>query len=233
VGTIAAIGLALALASGAESPQATAKALAGQGVKEYAEGHYAEARRDLLASYDLVPVPILLFNLGQCARAAGHLDEAIDFYGKYLKAAPDAPNAALARSNLKEATEARDRPVPGLGASAPPTVDAQVASEQPQAQKSLLPDTPLAAPQAVSEAPPPNRSHWLGATLAAAAVICAGFAIVGVVREVQYDQTTPATTWAQYRSGQAQYINAQNWEYAAVVLGIAAAGGTAGALLTW
>jgi hypothetical protein len=85
----------------------------------------------------------------------------------------------------------------------------------------------------VSEAPPPNRSHWLGATLAVAAVICAGFAIVGVVREVQYDQTTPATTWTQYHSGQEQYVNAQNWEYAAVALGIAAAGGTAGALLTW
>ncbi len=231
---MAAIGLALALVSGADGQEA--KALAAQGVREYVEGRYADAARDLLASYELVPVPILLFNLGQCARATGHLDDAIDFYVRYLHAAPNAPNVAAARSNLREAEEAKKRPVPGM---AEPLRAAEPVRERP---RELLPDVPLAPPQnpspvpaeAVSEAPnQAGHSHWLGASLAAAAAVCLGFTIVGVVREVQYDNAVTAKNWAQFADEQAEYVNAQNWEYAAVALGIAAVGGTAAAVLTW
>jgi tetratricopeptide (TPR) repeat protein len=255
MGTLA-IGLALALVSGADgSKAATAKTLAAQGAQEYVAGRYEDAVRDLKAAYDVLGEPILLYNLGQCERARGHIEKAIGYYRDYLKAAPNAPNVAAAKKKLQEALDAKARPVPGGGLhGAPPPVAAIVPAPAPrsplpapgevapatpaelaQVQPPSPPPEPRAPPEAVSETPPPPpHSHWLGATLVTAAAVCAGFAIVGAVRVAQY-QSAQGQSAAEPFHDQvaAQQINAENWGTAAIVLGIAAAGGVTGAIFTW
>jgi tetratricopeptide (TPR) repeat protein len=251
-----AIAIALALGPGAGAAQiAAAKTLASQGAQEYVAGHYEEAVRDLKASYDVLQEPILLYNLGQCERARGHIEEAIGYYRAYLKAAPNAPNVAAAKKKLQEALDAKARPVPGGGLHGIPPPVASTPAPPPRsplpAPSDIAPQTPAEAAQvqpppapppvepapagAVTESPEPaSHSHWLGATLIAAAVVCAGFAVYGAVQVVQYDQTSKAAaTWPQYNQLVAQQSNAQTWEYAAIGLGIAAAGVGTGAIFAW
>ena len=242
---IVVIGLALALGSGGSRQPIAAKALGAKGAQEYAAGRYEDAARDLQAAFDLFPAPILLFNLGQCERAQGHLVQAIDFYRRYLEAAPNAPNASAARRKLQEALEAKARPVPGVGRppsrsdltpDAVETLPAEPPMVPPPARASspAIAPSPPAPAAAVSATPPPaGGSHWLGASLLTAAVVGAGFAIYGVVKVIQYDQIQTAQSWSQYGAALEQQENAQNWEYAAIGLGVAAAGGAVGAGFAW
>jgi tetratricopeptide (TPR) repeat protein len=56
-------------------------------------GHYAEAAGLYEQAYELVPDPILLYDIGQCYRLANELDDALLAYRSYLRTSPkDAPN---------------------------------------------------------------------------------------------------------------------------------------------
>ncbi len=239
-----AIGLVLTLSAGTDSQTAAAKRLAARGTKEYAAGKYEEAARDLLAAFQLLPAPTLLFNLGQCERAQGHLEQAISFYRSYLDAAPNASNAAVVKEKLQEALKAkevRDR----AAASGPPAPAVLVVPSTPGATRVASASSPTkpstgeataSAPAgAVSASPTPGwRAHWVGESLAAGAVVCAAFAIVGLVRVGQYLQLQGQSNLpAQHVQAGSDLPNADNWAVASVVLGIAAAGGTTGAIFTW
>jgi tetratricopeptide (TPR) repeat protein len=222
---ILAMALTLSLASSGDDQTVAGRSLAVRGAKEYAAGQYEEAARDLLAAFQLVPVPILLFNLGQCENALGHLDRAIHFYESYLAASPEGPDVAVARERLREALALKAQRGQATPTATPTATATATATPAPTATPT---PTEVAPAEAVTEAPSPaGHSHWLGATLVAAAAVCAGFAIVGAVRVVQYDQIT------QYGQALPVNANADNWATAAIVLGIAAAGGAAGAILTW
>ncbi len=212
---IAAIGLALVLASGAGSREVDAESLAARGVHEYLAGRYEEAARDLQASYRLVPEPILMFNLGQCERAAGNLQRAIYFYRRYLaEAGPQAPNYLVALDRLKEALQAKARA--GPAPAEPAAEQGAVPSDGGEAQ-------PVPAPAVSETSNPAKHSHWVGASLAATAIVCAGFGIAGAVEVGGYLNDM------QWRS----QANANNWAWAAIVLGVATVASTTGAILTW
>ncbi len=226
----AVIGLALAV-----SPAASQRAakLAHRSVIEYNAGDFPRALRDITAAYELDPRPGLLYNLGQCHRAMGDAAKALFFYRGYLREQPDARNRASVLTIIKELeaklAPAAPAPPPSAAPAAPPVI---VEAPPPPSPFSTPTEVPSGA---VSEGgPPPGHSHWLGATLATAAVVCAGFAIVGAVRVAEYAAIpTPASNWPQYGQALAVHDNAVNWETAAIVLGVAAVGGTTGAILTW
>jgi len=71
--------------------------LAAQNTKDYdtAISLYQKA-------YDLVPHPVLLFNIGQAHRLAGHDPEAKSFYERYLQADPTGPQASIAKDFIRE-----------------------------------------------------------------------------------------------------------------------------------
>ncbi len=238
-----AIALALALLSAGDGQEA-AKAQAAQGAREYADGHYEAAAHDLLAAYEILKAPILLYNLGQCERARGHIDEAIHYYRQYLAAAPNAPNLAAAKKKLQEALDAKARPVPG--ATEPPSAVPVPATAVPTPARSPLPAPTEIAPaqaaptEALTEPPPHTRhSHWLAASLIAASVVCVGIAIVGVVQVVNYNNNQYPSLHGQsnvepyHDELAADQTAAQTWGTAGYVLGGAALAGTAAAIFTW
>jgi hypothetical protein len=53
---------------------------------------FTEALVDFKEAYRLLPDPVLLYNLGQCERQLGRLEEAIRFYRSFLREQPKAPN---------------------------------------------------------------------------------------------------------------------------------------------
>jgi tetratricopeptide (TPR) repeat protein len=225
---IAAVALALAVASGADRGEERSKTLAAEelvhaSMRDYDLGAFDKALEKAEQAYRLDPLPAILFNMAQCHRALKQWEKAAFFYRRFLQKVPAAPNRRTVENLLTEVTyraKAEQLPSP----EAPP-VDAQHALEQEPSPKPPLPEPPPSAPAAsVSEGPPPARhSHLLGAALTATAVVSAGFAIVGTVEVGEYLQSP---TWRTAS-------NANNWAWAAIVLGVAAAGSTAGAILTW
>ncbi|MBT8493071.1 MAG: hypothetical protein KJO07_08430 [Deltaproteobacteria bacterium] len=86
-----------------------------EGKSQQDAGNYAKAAKLYRKAYDLFPIPILLFNLGQVYRLDGKKHMALDYYERYLKAEPSGQGADLAkqfRTELKadiEKQEAAER----------------------------------------------------------------------------------------------------------------------------
>lgn len=77
-----------------------AKAHFQQGRAFYEAGAWDDAVRAYEQAYALVPLPELLFNLGQASRMKNDKQRALDAYLRYLTAAPDGPLAEEARNHV-------------------------------------------------------------------------------------------------------------------------------------
>ncbi|HUB06180.1 MAG TPA: tetratricopeptide repeat protein [Myxococcales bacterium] len=204
----------------------------------YAAGHYERALRDFAAAYQLDPATSLLFNIAQCHRKLGHWKDALSYYRSYLSERPDSVNRAAVEALIEEA-QAHVPAEPSRVAAAPATA-APAAKPTPGPAASDVPAAP-ASPRSLEAAAPapvateavqpepvrPPRSHWLGVSLLAATVVCAGFAVFGTVRAAQYLGMTNAQRLA------ANEPNDNNWANAAVVLGVATVGGAVGTGFAW
>jgi len=83
-----------------------AKSLFTQGQREYNLGHYPEALALFEQAYKIKPLPELLYNIGQCHRLLGNLEQARRVYQNFLYAVPDSPHAEAAAEKLHELDEA-------------------------------------------------------------------------------------------------------------------------------
>jgi tetratricopeptide (TPR) repeat protein len=135
----------------------------------YDGGDYRGALQRFAAAYAEKPVPALLFNIGQCHRKLGELDEAAKVYRAFLAAQPDSPHAQQARSLLAQVDSE-------IAARAP-------ALDPPEPVHEALPaggsasDVQRAPPAAVAMQPAPAvraRARW--PTIAAAGAAAALFA---------------------------------------------------------
>jgi tetratricopeptide (TPR) repeat protein len=71
--------------------------------KAYQEaGAYDQAIAEYLEANRLAPRPELYFNIGQCHRLAGHAEQAVKFYHRFVDAMPDAAGADEARRWIAE-----------------------------------------------------------------------------------------------------------------------------------
>jgi len=97
VAVLVTLGLVLGLTSGAmaDSPEKN-KALAKQhfeaGVSHFDLAEWEQALVEFKEAYRLKSDPSFLYNIAQCHRKLGHVDEALTFYKTYRRRAPDAPN---------------------------------------------------------------------------------------------------------------------------------------------
>ena len=82
------------------------RALARKGASLYDLGKYPEALGAFEAAYEKKPVPGLLFNIAQCHRQMGHLDQAARVYKSYLRTDPPEAAAKQARELLAKVEEA-------------------------------------------------------------------------------------------------------------------------------
>lgn len=94
--------------SASEAHDEEARALFEAGRAAFAEGRYEEALERFRASYTLSPRPTLLYNIGHAADRLRRDDEALEAFGQYLAALPDAPNRAEVESRVAAIRAARE-----------------------------------------------------------------------------------------------------------------------------
>jgi tetratricopeptide (TPR) repeat protein len=199
-----------------------AKREAKQASIHYQLGRFSQAADAYSKSYELVPTPGLLFNLGQCQMALKDYAKAIFFFEGYLRDKPDAPNAALVHDLIAEAhresaaeQERRD------AAEA-----ARLAAARPPAPIVVAPPPP----------PPGDRRRLPAVALGAASIALVGAALyLGLHAdndaELEHLAAKGSSTHATYASDHRDFVIAS-----AVVGGLGAAAAiTSGVLgyLAW
>lgn len=158
------------LSHGSFHPGHAAGAADAQAFKEHYEqaralfkvGEYQKAIGEFEAAYMARQEPLLLFNLAQAHRKAGHLPKALDLYERFLREAPGSP--------LQKETE-------GYAAE----VRRELEAEREKARQAQVPEPPPDGwlPDGSSKAPPPPpppRRHPL--RLAGIVLLGAGLAAV-------------------------------------------------------
>ncbi|MFT3711424.1 MAG: tetratricopeptide repeat protein [Archangium sp.] len=94
--------LLLSSAARADAVSDQAKAAALEGKKAFDTNDFATAIAKYSEAYKLKPAPGLLFNLGQSHRRAGHLDEALSYFRRYLETNPPKAQADAVETMVKQ-----------------------------------------------------------------------------------------------------------------------------------
>jgi len=134
-----------------------------QGDAYYKLDKYPNALAEYEQAYIAKQDPSFLYNIAQCHRLMGNRVEAIRFYRRYLKDAPNAPNKDVAEKHIKDLEAAlASSPEPAAIAPRPAHAAAVPALTPTPATATVPPSSPASSP-----ASPPGSSP--GATLALAA----------------------------------------------------------------
>lgn len=100
-------------------PVVTYRQAVERGEEKFAAGDYAGARAELERAYAIHPEPNLLFTIASAYRREGNRSGAIEYYGRFIAAAPDDhPRQDLAAETLQSLLTASP-PGPGKVADAP------------------------------------------------------------------------------------------------------------------
>ena len=163
-----------------------ARAYTKKGLSFYELGKYSDALEALELAYQKKPVPALLFNIAQCHRQLGHLEQAARLYKSYLRSEPPEAAARQTHELLTKVEEALAKHSTAVQ-SAPQELKDAMAKREP------VPDA------ALRSAPPAAREHARWPALAAGGV-AAGALTFGVVSAL--GSRSAANTLTQlHRSG--------------------------------
>jgi tetratricopeptide (TPR) repeat protein len=145
----------------AQDPKQEAKARYTTGQSHYNLNEFKEALEDFKEAYRLFPDPVFLFNVAQCERQLGNLEEGIQFYRSYLRNKPKAPNRQEVLRRIEEMQAAID--AKKLASEKPPLTlvppagsdEARVPAPVPSATPAAAPVAPAPTPGAAPVAPVP------------------------------------------------------------------------------
>jgi tetratricopeptide (TPR) repeat protein len=135
----------------ADGSKKSAKVYYDKGAYEYNLGHFEQAIAAFEKAYELSPVPILLFNIGQCHRQSGNKERAVFFYRRYLEQAPNADNRADVENriadleqSMKEERDIQKRPPTEVAGTPAAPAPAPEAPSTPPAAPLITPPEPTA-----------------------------------------------------------------------------------------
>jgi tetratricopeptide (TPR) repeat protein len=98
-GLLVVLACGVALAEDTEA-RTQARSLFKDGEAAFQAGRYDDAIAKYQEAYALVPLPLLLFDLGQAYRLKDEPEKAVGFYRKYLDVEPNGKAAAEAREHV-------------------------------------------------------------------------------------------------------------------------------------
>jgi tetratricopeptide (TPR) repeat protein len=153
----------------AQDDAGLARAHFNKATRFYEVGDYQQALDEFKAAHMAKADSAFLFNIAQCHRQLGHLDQAVTLYKRYLAASPNAANRAEVEKRIADL----EAELAAAKASVPPPTPPPPVS----AASSPSPATPLTAPLATS-APVESRATgsgwpylpWIGAGVTLALV---------------------------------------------------------------
>ena len=129
-----------------EAREAAAKAYFERGSAYYAAGDYLLARAEFAAGYELSGRPLFLFNMAECSRLNGDLDQARSGYERYLREAPTGSQVGLAKERLASMKQPKPDPKPAPPPHGPVYGPKPAVATAPQ----IGPQPPVLGPQPVS-----------------------------------------------------------------------------------
>ena len=146
VAVLVTLGLALGLASGAmaaspDQDKVLAKQHFESGSRHYDLAEYDQALPEFKEAYRLMPDATFLYNIAQCHRKLGHVDEALNFYKTYRRRAPDAPNREEIERRIQE-LEAERQAKPSRKAE-----EERATKAAAEAQTAIPPEPPAETPE--------------------------------------------------------------------------------------
>jgi hypothetical protein len=153
----------------AEDDADAARAHSSRGTRLYEVGEYRQALDEFKAAHLAKPDPAFLYNIAQCHRQLGDLEQAVTLYRRFLVASPNAANRGDVEKRVAELeaeAAARRRRAPAESPAVPGA--SQTAADAPTpvaAAPSLISPLPAAGPMAAAGSP--------GAALPAGAVTIA------------------------------------------------------------
>jgi len=106
---IAIVALSCARARADDAATKSAKRHYAKGEKLFALGKFDKALDEYQQAFDAKPLPDFLYNIGQCYRNLGDLDQAIFSFKKYLRLSPDASDRDKVEKLIAELEDKRDR----------------------------------------------------------------------------------------------------------------------------
>jgi len=148
-----------------ENDKQVAKQLTKSGIAAQDAGDYDRAIVLYKRAYARAPHPVLLANIALAHRLAGHNDEALTYYERYLAADPNGSEAAPSRVAVKELKDA--------GATSKPDLDkAPTVTEEPDPE----PEAPIQTP-APEPAHPADTAGNPGGSLRLTGIVLGGAGI--------------------------------------------------------
>ena len=145
--------LAIAGPAWADDPKQEAKARYTTAQSHYNLNEFQEALQDFKEAYRLFPDAVFLFNVAQCERQLGNLDEGIKFYRSYLRNKPKAPNRQEVERRIDEMQAAID--AKKMASEKPPlNLVPPAAGDEPHVSAPVPPATATAAPTPQTVAAP-------------------------------------------------------------------------------
>ena len=183
-------------------------------VTMYNTGQYDKAIEEFQGLYELKPQPILLFNLAQAHRKAGHKAQALDLYERYLREAPNSDLSNETTGYVSELKKQIEEDKQAEKAAAEKAAAEKAAAEKASAEwkKKYGPTRPL------------NLAKW-GAVGLGVALIVTGAVLIGVDGQPVCSADMPQMT------GQKLCPNELDTKIAGIGVlagGVAALGGAAG-----
>ena len=164
-------------APSAPAPREAAREHYRRGKALQAQGAYADAIAEYEQGFALVPTPEFLFNIAQCHRLSGNAPDAVDYYRRYLDAAPAGAGAEEARGHIVTLTRQIEAERREAAAHAPPVTPPAPAASAPAPSTPALTD---AAP--ATSTPPLGVWQWTGVSAGAVGLVATGFATYYAVR---------------------------------------------------
>lgn len=188
--------LLLILASGTnpclaqEDDPVAARVHFSRGTRLYEVGEYKQALEEFKAAHLAKPDPAFLYNIAQCHRQMGDLEQTSIMYGRYLAANPGAKNRAEVEARIaeiEEALAAAKQKSTAEAANAPPGSPLP----PPPSEAQAAPTVPVSAIEVPAE---PKRGlaigdlrflRWVGVGVTAA--LAASAITTGVLAQTKYN----------------------------------------------
>ncbi len=150
----------------------------------YNSGQYDKAIEEFQGLYEQKPQPILLFNLAQAHRKAGHKAQALDLYERYLREAPSSELSAETSgyvTELKKQIEDDKQAEKAAAekAAAEKAAAEKAAAEKAAAEKAATEQASAAWKKKYGPTRPFNIAKW-GAVGVGVALVVAGAVLIGV-----------------------------------------------------
>jgi tetratricopeptide (TPR) repeat protein len=197
--TLAILVLGVAVAGAQPAPQ-TAEQHYEQSKRYYAINEFDKAIAELKEAYTLSPDPIYLFNIAQAMRKKGDCTGAVEYYQKYLRGVPNAPNKGKVETWIKELEEcakAQPKPIDTKPADDPPTQTPPPTGAKPKTVGMVEP-LPLPPSEPRPVARKTSRLRLAGVVTAGAggALAIGGSVLALSARSIQSDVETRCNSMA-------------------------------------